>query len=195
MMWPSLLEVFGRLTDRRRREGQLYPLPGLLAVVFLSLVSNVNTLRQMAKWSRAKRELSGRLGFRRGRMPGYSTIRDALVELDVRELEEALSSLMTAVGAEQLDGPGLRGLAMDGKTLRGSGGEEGPLRLLSAVVHGRKWVLAEEAIAPGSSEQSAAPEMIAKLSLEGYVVTLDALHTNTQVAEAVTKRGAIISCA
>ena len=143
-MWTSSLEVSGRLTDRRRREGQLYLLPGLLAAVFLASASNINNLRQMATRSGAKRELSGRLGFRRGRMPGYSTIRDALVELDVRELEGALSSLMTAVGAEQLDGPGLRGMAMDGKTLRGSGGEEGPLRLLSAVVHGRKWVLAEE---------------------------------------------------
>jgi len=195
MMWPSLLEVFGRLADHRRREAQLYPLPGLLAVVFLALVSNVNTLRQMAKWSRAKRELSGRLGFRRGRMPGYSTLRDTLVGLDVGELEEALSNLMSAVGVECLDPPGLRGVAMDGKTLRGSDGEEGPLRLLSAVAHGSKWVLAEEAIAPGASEQSAVPEMIEKLSLEGYVVTLDALHTNTSVAEAVTKKGAIICCA
>lgn len=194
-MWPSLLDVFGRLTDHRRKEGQLYPLPGLLALVFLALVSNVNTLRQMAKWSTAKRELSGKLGFRRGRMPGYSTLRDALVELEVEELEEALSNLMTAVGAEWLGPSRLRGVAMDGKTLRGSDGEEGPLRLLSAVAHGRKWVLAEESISPGASEQSAVSEMIEKLSLEGYVVTLDALHTNTSVAEAITKKGATPSCA
>jgi len=195
MMWPSLREVFGQIRDPRRAQGKLYPLPGLLAVVFLALVSNVNTLRQIAEWSRARGELSARLGFRRGRMPGYNAIRDTLVALDVGELEEVLSELMTAVGAAWPSAPGLQGVAMDGKTLRGSGGAEGPLRLLSAVAHGRKWVLAEEVIAPGASEQSAVPELMEKLPLEGYVVTLDALHTNPRVAEAITKKGAIISCA
>jgi hypothetical protein len=194
-MWPSLLDVFGQARDHRREQGKLYPLPGLLAVVFLALVSGVNSLRQIAEWSRAKRKLSARLGFHRGRMPGYSTIRDALVALNVQELEEALRALMTAVQAEWPAAVGLQGVAVDGKTLRGSSGEEGPLRLLSAMAHGSKWVLAEEAIEPGASEQSTVPELIEKLSWKGYVVTLDALHTNTQVAEAITKKGAIISCA
>lgn len=194
-MWPSLHDVFGQIRDQRRAQGQLYPLPGLLALVFLALTSNVNSLRQIAKWSRAKRELSAKLGFGRGRMPGYSTIRDALAALDVQGLEDALRELMAAVKEPWLAGSYLQGVAIDGKTLRGSSGEEGALQLLSAVAHGSKWVLAEEAITPGESEQSTVPKLIKKLPLEGYVVTLDALHTNRQVAEAITKKGAIISCA
>jgi hypothetical protein len=63
-------------------------------------------------------------------MPGYSAIRDTLAELDAQGLEDALRGLMAAVKGQWPAGSEWQGVAIDGKTLRGSNGEEGPLRLL-----------------------------------------------------------------
>lgn len=192
---PSLLEVFGRISDPRSDRGKRYSLPGVLCTVFLALVSGANSLRQIAVWSGEQRwKLSERLGFRRGRMPGYNAIRDLLLALDVAEVEGALRYLIASVTVRS-DGKGLQGLAIDGKTLRGSGeGEGAALRLLSAVVHEKKWVLAQQAIPACESEQGVLRDFLSQADLAGYVVTVDALHTQREVAETIIQKGGTISC-
>jgi hypothetical protein len=138
-------------------------------------------------------ELSERLGFRRDRMPGYNAVRDLLLALDVVELEGALRYLMASV-TEESDGKGLPGLAIDGKTLRGSGdGEGAALRLLSAVAPGNKWVLTQQAIPGGESEQGVLRDFLSQADLAGYVVTVDALHTQREAAETIIQKGGTIS--
>jgi hypothetical protein len=194
-MLPSLIDVFGRVSDPRAKKGQRYALPGLLSVVFLALAGGANSLRQIAVWSRAQSPGFGkRLGFRRGKMPSYGGIRSLLVDLNVAELEGALCYLTEAARHQKRSRPHLSGMSIDGKTVRGSGSEEMPaLQLLSAVAHGSKWVLAQEAIPPGESEQAAVQGFLEDLDLEGYVVTLDALHTQKDIAETIVKKGGIIS--
>ena len=194
-MLPSLRDIFGRINDPRAKKGQRYPLPGLLSLVFLALASGVNSLRQIAAWSRAQPQLSDRLGFRRGKMPGYTAIRRILVDIDVQELEETLRDLVEAAGAEKASPSKWPAISIDGKTVRGSGkGDLPALQLLGAVAHGSKWVLAEAAIPPGTSEQTAVKSFLDRLELEGHVVTLDALHTHRDTAEVILKKGATTSC-
>lgn len=194
---PSLLDVFGRVSDPRAPKGRRYGLEGLLAVAFLALASGANSLRQIGVWSRAQSPTLGkRLGFGRGKMPGYGALRGVLVELNVTELEGALRYLTAAARCQRPSRPGMSGMSIDGKTLRGSGRAEIPaLQLLSAVAHGSKWVLAQEAIPPGESEQGALQGFLEGLDLEGYVVTLDALHTQQEIAETIMKKGGTISSA
>lgn len=194
---PSLLDVFGRVGDPRDKKGRRYVLEGLLSVAFLALASGANSLRQIAVWSRAQSPTLGkRLGFGHGKMPGYGAIRGVLVDLKVTELEGALRYLTAAARRQRRSRPHVRGMSIDGKTLRGSGSDEIPaLQLLSAVAHGSKWVLAEEAIPPGEREQGALQGFLEDLDLEGYVVTLDALHTHKEIAETIMKKGGTISSA
>jgi hypothetical protein len=129
-------------------------------------------------------------------MPSYGALRSILVDLEVAELEEALAYLTEAARRQSRSRRRLSGMSIDGKTLRGSGSDEIPaLQLLSAVAHGSKWVLAQEAIPPGQSEQAAVKGFLEDLDLEGVVVTLDALHTQKTIAETITKKGGTICSA
>jgi hypothetical protein len=82
-------------------------------------------------------------------------------------------------------------LAIDGKTLRGSGRADGKaLQLLSAVSHRLRLTLAQEPIEQKSNEIPAIKPLLQKLprgALEGSLLTADALHCQRETARFVTQ--------
>jgi DDE_Tnp_1-associated len=148
----SLYDVFVGLPDKRAAEGKRYHQAGVLALVTLALIAQQNSLRQIATWVDAQDPtLGSRLGFRFGRMPSYGTIRRVLLGLDLDHLrctlQEWLQGLTRSVPVTDAPLQPLLGIAIDGKTLRGSAdaAQDTPaLRLLSAFVHDLGATLAQQ---------------------------------------------------
>jgi len=121
-------------------------------------------------------------------VPSYGTIRRVLSCVDVVELEQRLSiwaqAAINSYGVQ--DWPGI---ALDGKTVRGSGDEEHPaLHLLSAFSQAFGVVLAQQAVATKTNEITGARALLEQLTLDGQVVTVDALHTQRETAELIVKK-------
>jgi len=82
-------------------------------------------------------------------------------------------------------------VAIDGKTSRRSGGVDATaLHLVSAFAAGAGLVLGQRATAEKSNEITAIPELLSTLALTGCTVTIDAIGTQTAIAEAIQQRGA-----
>lgn len=82
-------------------------------------------------------------------------------------------------------------VAIDGKTSRRSGKVDAtPLHLVSAFAAGAGLVLGQRATAEKSNEKTAIPELLASLALEGCIVTIDAMGTQANIAQAIRDRGA-----
>jgi hypothetical protein len=189
-MLEPLAEVFGTLTDTRNRLGKRYDLKSVLAVIFLGLLSGENSERGIADWAWEQRwSLSQELGLKAGRVPRLGTIQRVLRTIDVEELEQALSAwvqpLLTTKERERWEG-----IAIDGKTLRGSGSEErASLQLLSAFSHRLEAVLGQRAVADKTNEIPEARTLLRTLTLEGKLVTADALHTQRDTAQVILEKG------
>jgi hypothetical protein len=185
-MLEPLAEVFGILTDSRNRLGKRYDLKSVLTVIFLGILSGENSERGIADWAYEQRwSLSRELGLKAGRVPRLGTIQRVLRTLNVEELEEALSAwvqpLLTSEEREKWEG-----IAIDGKTLRGSGSEErASLQLLSAFSHRLEVVVGQRPVADKTNEIPEARTLIKTLTLEGKLVTADALHTQRDTASAI----------
>jgi hypothetical protein len=83
----------------------------------------------------------------------------------------------------------LQGVAVDGKTLRGSkkqGADEA--HLLSAVIHQLGITLTQIAVAYKTNEIGAMLDLFTKLAVEGHVFTTDALLTQTELAREILGR-------
>jgi hypothetical protein len=65
-----------------------------------------------------------------------------------------------------------------------------PLHLVSAFAAGAGLVLGQRATAEKSNEKTAIPELLATLALEGCIVTIDAMGTQPNIAQAIRDRGA-----
>lgn len=80
-------------------------------------------------------------------------------------------------------------VSIDGKTSRRSGKVGGtPLHLVSAFAAGAGLVLGQQATAVKSNEKTAIPELLATLALEGCIVTIDAMGTQPDIAQAIRDR-------
>src|SRR5438105_1702615 len=108
----SLLAAFRRLTDPRHRRGIRHPFPGLLATLFLGLLSRQPDFASIARW--AKRHwpaLKEAFGLTRRYAPHETTFSRAAAAFSVEQFRGALAGWLARVLA---DGPTVA--AVDGKT-------------------------------------------------------------------------------
>ena len=144
------------------------------------------------KWGKGlDRTTRSRIGNRHGKVASYSTIRRVLLGLDESVLAQALQSWVEEVLASAGQSTELVGLALDGKTLRGSGHDQADiaaLQVLNAVVH-------SQPVPAQTNELGAMPDFLEQLLLKERVVTTDALHAQRDQAETILKKGDTIYCA
>jgi hypothetical protein len=182
----SLREAFAQLADYR--ENPRYPLEGLLTFICLAMMCGCNGLREIARWGQIHRwELSERLGFERYQMPKYGTIRRLLMRLDEHAFTAVISEWGEQVLATYGQETALSGIAIDGKTLRGTRTDELPaVVLISALSHELHQVLGQYEVESKTNEIKGVMPLLADLVLEGRVITVDALHTQRTIAETGT---------
>src|ERR1700677_880014 len=85
-----------------------------------------------------------------------------------------------------------RQIAIDGKTLRRSfehAWDKSGLHLVTAWCVRENLVLAQQAVDEKSNEITAVPELLKMLDVQGAVVTVDALNTQTEIAAQIVKGG------
>ena len=82
-------------------------------------------------------------------------------------------------------------VAIDGKTLRGSGDDEqSPLHLVSAWSVANRLVLGQRSVDVKSNEITAIPELLKVLELKGCIVTIDAMGCQKDIAKGIVAKKA-----
>ncbi|MGW3683927.1 transposase family protein [Streptomyces prasinus] len=145
---PGLLERLAQVPDPRDPRGVRYPLVMVLALTACAVLAGARSLLAVGEWvADASPTLLERLGgsinplFPKRAWPAESTIRRLLARVDADALDHAVG---TWLADRQAQSDGLRGLAVDGKSLRGAARSKGrKIHLLAASDHGNGLVLAQ----------------------------------------------------
>ena len=182
-----LAEVFVSITDPRQPGKVEHDLVELLVVAVSAVLVGADTFVEIELWAKEKLDwLRGYLKLEHG-IPSHDTFGRLFGLIDPGEFEAAfrrwVSSVVPALGAEIV--------AIDGKTSRRSGKVDAtPLHLVSAFAAGAGLVLGQRATAEKSNEKTAIPQLLSVLALEGCIVTIDAMGTQANIAQAIRERGA-----
>jgi hypothetical protein len=180
----GLIERLRTLVDPRKPRGVRHPLVTVVAISVCAAVSGARSFKAIAEWAKdLTRDTLRRLGSQRWHPPSEPTIRRVLQRLDADRLDREIGRWLLA----QCQVAG-RGLSVDGKTLRGAhdAGQTAP-HLLSAILHQEGIVLAQRAVGEKTNEIPELPHLLAPLSIEGAVVTADALHAQRETARYVVE--------
>jgi hypothetical protein len=188
-MIRPLAEVFAELNDPRQRQGKWHDLGPTMTMIFLAILSGEQGSRGVSGWIQEQRWRLGRqFKLKNSRVPSYGTIRRVLAAVEVSELERCLSQWANEIG-QAWERETWSGIAIDGKTLRGSGDDDHPaLHLLSAFSHELGVVLTQRAVGSKTNEIPEARHLLEDLTLEGKLVTVDALHTQRDTAPAIVEK-------
>jgi predicted transposase YbfD/YdcC len=184
-----LLELLAQVPDPRRKRGRRHSLAGLLAVGIAAVTAGARSFAAIGQWAAdAGPEVLAVLGAARGPAE-ESTFRRAfaLVSPDVLDL-----ALGTWLHTRAVQAGGRLVIAVDGKAVRGAKGKDGKApHLVAALAHGIGAVLGQVAVDAKSNEIPAVRDLLKTFaSLAGAVITIDALHTQSDTAQAITGRDA-----
>jgi predicted transposase YbfD/YdcC len=119
-------------------------------------------------------------------IPSHDTFERVFDRLDPQAFQVCFRSWIAALCA-RLETPHI---AIDGKTLRHSGsGNLGPLHIVSAWATAHHLVLGQEAVAEKSNEIAAIPRLLQLLSLDGALVTINAIGCQKEIARQIVEQG------
>jgi DDE_Tnp_1-associated/Transposase DDE domain len=183
-----LLDLLAQVPDPRKRRGRRHTLAGLLAAgiaaVIAAVIAGSRSFAAIGQWAAdAGPEVLARLGADRGPSE-ESTYRRAFALVAADLLDQVLGSwLHTRAGRAG----GRLVIAIDGKTVRGAKGKDGKApHLVAALAHGIGTVLGQVAVAAKTNEIPAVRDLLkAFADLAGAVITIDALHTQSDTAQAI----------
>jgi len=185
-----LLPVLAAVPDPRARRGVRHRLAAILGLALCAVLAGARSFTAIAEWAadadQATRDALGIIGV----VPSESTFRRTLQAMDADALDEAAGGW-----AQQRTAPAAgarRAVAVDGKTLRGSGVADGPGRhLLAALDHEHGVVLGQADVEAKTNEIPMFSTLLDRIDLAGAVVTADALHAQrSHAGYLVTQRGA-----
>lgn len=152
------------------------------------MVGGARSFAVIGQWvADADADLRAALGLRRGCGPSESAIRRAFARLDATKLDAILAAWLwtRTVVVDQR-----RVIALDGKTVRGARTRDRAApHLVAAFDHDSGAVLGQLAVTAKSNEIPAARTLLGGLDLDGVVVTVDAMHTQTDTAHLIVEAG------
>jgi predicted transposase YbfD/YdcC len=181
--------VFRRLPDPRAANAR-HDLLEVLFIALAAMLCGAESCSDMADFGHSKEGLL-RLFLRLEHgIPSHDTFSRVFRLLKPQAFESTFRRFMAAFA--KANGLKLTGVvAVDGKALRGAyerGGAATPLHLVNVFAVEARMALAQQK-APGRNETAGALEVLDLLSLEGCIVTADALHCHRAFAAAVRERG------
>jgi predicted transposase YbfD/YdcC len=188
----GLLTVLEQVPDPRARRGVRHPWRGLIAAGLAGVVAGAKSFAAIAEWVADQApETLAMLGLTGSRPPSEPTIRRSFTAVDADELDRLLGAWMWIRTGTSPDGR--RVIALDGKTVRGARDHQqqpstAP-HLVSAYDHGTGAVLGQLAVSAKSNEIPAVRLVLQGFDLDGVVVSVDAMHTQTDTAELITNAG------
>jgi hypothetical protein len=183
----SIVQHLKQVPDYRARVGT-YPLWSLLAIYLLAVLCGAPCgSKDLAKFARKLSQPQRcALGIRRrqGRYPAPSqpTFWRLLEQIDGAQLEQVLLQVQ-----EQLRGPAPQHelIALDGKEPKHGGGQS----VLTALCVPSQYYLGSAMVDTKTNEIPVAQKLFPDLDLNGRLVSLDALHTQTETARDIVLEG------
>ncbi len=184
-----LLDLLAQVPDPRKRRGRRHTLAGLLAVGIAAVIAGSRSFAAIGQWAAdAGADVLAGLGAARGAAE-ESTFRRAFALVSPDVLDRVLGAWLHT---RAVQAGGRLVIAVDGKTVRGAKDKTGKApHLVAALAHGIGAVLGQAAVDAKSNEIPAVRELLkAFASLAGAVITIDALHTQSDTAQVITGRQA-----
>jgi predicted transposase YbfD/YdcC len=182
-----LTTIFDDLPDPRRdTQNKLHRLTDILAIATCAVIGGAETWEAIAEYGRTKQEFFRRFLRLDNGLPSADTFARVFAKLAPGSFAQAFGRWMAAA----CEATGLVPVAVDGKSARAAKRDTatGCLHVVTAWAAENRLVLGTAAVADGSNEVAAIPELLRTLDLAGAIVTIDAAGCQVENARIIRKQ-------
>ncbi|RLD71986.1 MAG: ISAs1 family transposase [Bacteroidetes bacterium] len=183
------MNEFSNLTDpRRTNKGNfIYPLNEILFLTISAVVSGMKGWSEIELFGKSKLDwLQQYFPYQNG-IPSHDVLSKVFSALNSEAFSHSFISWINSI-SDITQG---EVIAIDGKTIRGSGSQEkSAMHIVSAYACENRLCLAQEATAVKSNEIIAIPKLLDLMAINGCVVTIDALGCQKKIAKKIIEKQA-----
>lgn len=186
-MGKSIIDYFSSVKDPRQWRNIQHKLEDIIIISIVAVICGAEGWEEIEDFGRSKEKFFKSILELPNGIPSHDTIRRVYMLLNPESFEQCFKSWTTSLSKKQ---KGV--LAFDGKTLRGSHNRikgESPIHIVSAWSSANGIVLGQIAVGEKSNEITAIPKLIEFLDLKDLIVTIDAMGTQTKIAESIIENG------
>jgi predicted transposase YbfD/YdcC len=183
----TFARFFADLPDPRVNRTKRHRLDDILAITLCAVICGADSFDEIERFGDAREGWLKRFLALPHGIPSHDTFNRVLAALDRKAFAACFARWM----AELCEATGLKPIAIDGKAVRSAPGDtfSGCLHLVSAWAVENGVILGQEAVADGSHEIAAIPELLKVLDLKGALVTIDAAGCQKEIAAQIRERG------
>jgi len=184
----KISEHFGKVSDPRIGNATRHKLLDILVIAICAVICGVDGWSDVELFGKTKRKwLQGFLELPHG-IPSHDTFGRVFAQINPEEFRDSFMTWVQA--AQELTGGQV--IAIDGKQLRGSHDRKGgkdALYMVSAWATANQLVLGQTKVDEKSNEITAIPKLLRLLDISGCLITIDAIGTQTEIAELIVEKG------
>lgn len=181
----TLDEAFAGLVDPRTGPAQRHDLREMILMALCGVLCGADTWVDIAEWAEDNESWLRRYLVLAHGTPSHDTFGRVFRVLDAKVFEQCFRSWVSGlVGVVE----GV--IALDGKTVCGSrDGENTALHMVSAFATASGLCLGQEGTRGKGNEIAAIKALLDTLTLNGCIVTIDAIGCQTETAQQIVERG------
>jgi predicted transposase YbfD/YdcC len=182
----SIPTFFAKLQDPRRAHRRLHRLQDILVIALCAVIAGAQDWQQIETFGRKRRDWLDKLLELPNGIPSHDTFERVFNRLKPQAFQACFREWVQAISSTLR----IKHVAIDGKTLRGSGSAKlGPLHLVSAWATAQHLSLGQVAVDAKSNEITAIPALLELLDLNDALVTIDAMGCQKAIARKIVDQG------
>ncbi len=191
----EVVRHFEELEDPRSSVNLRHPLVSVVVIAIMGVLAGAGGPTAIAKWAVMKEKLLLRLLPLPNGIPRKDVYRRVLATLKPEAFQACFVDWLQALRAQACAATGVDQpvLAVDGKTLRRSHDRSkglGALHSVSVWASDFGLTLGQVATDEKSNEITAIPELLRLVDIQGAIITIDAMGTQTAIAEQIVEANA-----
>ena len=186
----EFIEWIECIEDVRQQSKVRYPIKEIVLIVFCATLSGINEWEYMEIWAKENASyFKEYLEYKNG-IPSHDTLERVMGIIAPEYLQQAYNKWIECI--ENGSDINLRKLVcIDGKTMRGNtqNGNK-PNHIVTAWSHDGGYSLGQKTVDEKSNEITAIPKLLEVINIKKSVITIDAMGTQTAIAEKIKERHA-----
>lgn len=183
---PEQLQAFSVIEDLRTGGNKKHHFGEVLFITVVGLLCGMNTFADIEDFAHLQRDWFEKWLELPNGIPRSQTFSNIFSLIEPDKFAQCLTSHLYSLSPQLAS----QVIAVDGKTLRGSKTlNEDAAHVVSAWAAEEGLTLAREFVTDKSNEITAIPRLLELMDLEGQTITIDAMGTQVEIAQAITDKG------
>ena len=186
----EILDYAGTVMDIRQEKKVLHKMADIILLVFFATLANADDWVEIEMFGKEHEDfLQNYLELPNG-IPSHDTIRRVMGMISPEILQQLYGKWQERL--DKNDGELLKKIiCIDGKTMcSNKRGEEKASHIVSSWSKEDGFCLGQKAVEEKSNEITAIPELLEKIRIKGQIITIDAMGTQTAIAEKIRQKRA-----